>query len=169
VRVTTLCKRLLDLDGISVTKVGFAGGVLVADVALRRRLLACPRCEFTTRARYDIRPVKSLWRGLDLGRRKVSVRAVLRRLQCPTHGVVTEGVPFARAGARFTRDFEGNCSGPSRRGSLILVWGAGGFTCPYCDFPRRQVLSWSIRRARRFLTLRRWSSCWCCSRSGTWR
>jgi transposase len=79
VRVTTLCKRLLDLDGISVTKVDFAGGVLVADVALRRRLLACPRCEFTTRARYDTRPVKSLWRGLDLGRRKVSVRAGLRR------------------------------------------------------------------------------------------
>jgi len=34
------------------------------------------------------------------------VRAVLRRLRCPSHGVVTEGVPFARAGARFTRDFE---------------------------------------------------------------
>lgn len=105
-RVTTLCKRLLDLDGISVTKVDFAGDVLVADVVLRRRLLTCGRCEFTTRARYDIRPVHSRWRGLDLGRRKVSVRTVLRRLQCPAHGVVTEAVPFARAGSRFTTDFE---------------------------------------------------------------
>ncbi len=78
----------------------------VADVALRRRRLACLRCEFTTRARYGVRRVNSLWRGLDLGRRKVQVRATLRRLQCPAHGVVTEAVPFARAGSRFTRDFE---------------------------------------------------------------
>lgn len=48
----------------------------------------------------------SRWRGLDLGRHKVSVRAVLRRLACPTHGVVTDGVPFARPASRFTRDFE---------------------------------------------------------------
>jgi transposase len=34
------------------------------------------------------------------------VRARLRRLDCPTHGVRVEGVPFARPGARFTRDFE---------------------------------------------------------------
>ena len=105
-RVTTLCKRLFDLDGISVTKVDFIAGALIADVSLRRRRLACPRCEFSTRARYDTRTVSSRWRGLDVGRRKVSVRATLRRLRCPTHGVVTEGVPFARAGSRFTRDFE---------------------------------------------------------------
>ena len=30
----------------------------------------------------------------------------LRRLRCPEHGVHVEGVPFARDGARFTRDFE---------------------------------------------------------------
>jgi len=29
-----------------------------------------------------------------------------RRLACPQHGVVTEAVPFARPGARFTSDFE---------------------------------------------------------------
>lgn len=29
-----------------------------------------------------------------------------RRLDCPQHGVVTEGVPFARPGARFTSDFD---------------------------------------------------------------
>lgn len=105
-RVTTLCKRLLDLDGISVTAVNVVAGALVAQVRLRRRRLACPQCPFTTRARYDTRTVASRWRGLDLGRRKVSVRATLRRLWCPTHGVLTEAVPFARAGSRFTRDFE---------------------------------------------------------------
>ncbi|WP_448072598.1 ISL3 family transposase [Georgenia yuyongxinii] len=104
--MTTLCKRLLDLDGISVTAVNVVAGALVAQVRLRRRRLACPQCPFTTRARYDTRTVASRWRGLDLGRRKVSVRATLRRLRCPTHGVLTEAVPFARAGSRFTRDFE---------------------------------------------------------------
>ncbi|WP_374045757.1 transposase family protein [Ferrimicrobium sp.] len=35
-------------------------------------------------------------------------RASLRRLRCPTHGVITEAVPFARpvGESRFTRDFE---------------------------------------------------------------
>ena len=37
----------------------------------------------------------------------MTIRAYLRRLTCPTHGVVVEGVPFARHKARFIRDFEG--------------------------------------------------------------
>lgn len=105
-RVTTLCRRLLDLDGINVTEVDFIGGELVCEVALRRRRLVCPRCAFTTRSRYDTRRVDSRWRGLDLGRRRVSIRARLRRLACPVHGVVVEGVPFARPASRFTVDFE---------------------------------------------------------------
>lgn len=105
-RATTLCKNLLDLDGITVTEVDDLKDVLIAQVRLRRRRLVCPECGFTTRARYDTRVVESRWRGLDLGRHKVDVRARLRRLACPTHGVRTEGVPFARAGSRFTADFE---------------------------------------------------------------
>ena len=62
-RVTTLCKRLLDLDGIAVVKVDFDDSVVVAEVALRRRRLACPRCEFTASARYDTRKVTSRWPG----------------------------------------------------------------------------------------------------------
>jgi transposase len=106
VRATTVCKRLLDLDGITVTGVDFQDDLVLAQVVLRRRRLACPLCDFSTRARYDTRVVQSRWRSLDLGRRKVSVRARLRRLDCPTHGVRTEGVPFARPGSRFTTDFE---------------------------------------------------------------
>jgi transposase len=73
---------------------------------LRRRHLCCPECGFRTRARYDSRPVASTWRHLDLGRWRLEVRAELRRVRCPDHGVRTEGVPFARVGSRFTRDFE---------------------------------------------------------------
>jgi transposase len=50
--------------------------------------------------------VDSDWRHLDLGTWRLEVRARLRRLVCPTHGVLTEGVPFARYRSDFTRDFE---------------------------------------------------------------
>lgn len=105
-RVTTAFNRLLALPGISVTDVSFGTGVVTVTVALRRRRLHCPRCDYSTRARHDTRKVGSCWRGLDLGRWQVTVTATLRRLECPTHGVRTEAVPFARPGARFTRDFE---------------------------------------------------------------
>jgi transposase len=48
----------------------------------------------------------SSWRALDLGVWKVTIRAYLRRLSCPTHGVVVEAVPFARHNARVTYDGE---------------------------------------------------------------
>ena len=105
-RVTTAFNRLLSLAGVSVTDVSFAGSTITVDVALRRRRLHCPECEFTTRARYDKRPVFSSWRHTDMGRWKVLVRAGLRRLACPADGVRTEADPFARHRPGFSRDFE---------------------------------------------------------------
>ena len=105
-RVTTAFKRLMDLPGVTVTEVVFEAARVVVTVKLRGRKLCCPECGYTTRSRYDARPVASTWRHLDLGCWCLEVRAVLRRLRCPTHGVRTQGVPFARAGSRFTRDFE---------------------------------------------------------------
>ena len=105
-RVTTAFKRLMDLPGVTVSDVDFQPAKVVVTVKLRSRKLACPMCDFTTRARYDARPVSSSWRHLDLGRWRLEVRADLRRLACPDHGVRTEGVPFARPGSRFSRDFE---------------------------------------------------------------
>lgn len=46
------------------------------------------------------------WRHLDLGKWRLDIHADLRWLRCPTHGVLTKGVPFARAGSHFSRDFE---------------------------------------------------------------
>jgi transposase len=108
VRATTLVARQLALPGIEVVGVSVRpeDRLIVAEVRLRRTELACPCCPFTTASRYDTRPVASRWRHLDGGVWRVEVRAVLRRLHCPTHKVVVERVPFARAGARFTRDFE---------------------------------------------------------------
>ena len=105
-RTTTVFKRLMDLPGVTVSNVSFQPAKVVVTVKLRSKKLRCPACEFTTAARYDTRPVSSSWRHLDFGRWRLEVRADLRRIDCPTHGARTEGVPFARAGSRFTRDFE---------------------------------------------------------------
>ena len=105
-RVTTAFKHLLRLPGVNVRAVVFDKDRVIVTVALRRRRLVCPLCEHSTRARYDSRDVDSRWRHLDLGPWSLEVRARLRRLSCPTHGVRVEGVPFARHRSEFTRDFE---------------------------------------------------------------
>lgn len=105
-RVTTAFKRLLRLDGVHVTDVEFHPARIAVTVALKRRRLVCPHCAFSTSARYDTRARTSSWRHLDLGVWQVQVQATLRRLRCPTHGVVVEAVPFARPGAHLTRDFD---------------------------------------------------------------
>lgn len=105
-RVTTAFKRLLRLDGVNVVEVEFQPARVTVTVALKRRRLRCPHCDFSTAARYDTRKQASSWRHLDLGVWRVEVQAALRRLRCPTHGVVVEAVPFARPGAHLTRDFD---------------------------------------------------------------
>jgi transposase len=105
-RVTTAFSRLLDLPGVWVRKVRFEPDRVVVTVALRRRRLHCPKCSYSTRHRENKQLHDSVWRHLDLGRWRLEVHARLRRLRCPEHGVHVEGVPFARDGARFTRDFD---------------------------------------------------------------
>ncbi|MCL5445595.1 MAG: hypothetical protein M1121_06015 [Actinobacteria bacterium] len=105
-RVTTAFKRLMDLPGVTVSDVDFHLAKVVVTVKLRSAKLHCPECDYTTKARYDTRPVASTWRHLDLGKWRLVVQAFLRRIDCPIHGARTEGVPFARANSHFTRDFE---------------------------------------------------------------
>ena len=105
-RVTSALSRLLDLPGVWVRSVSFEPDRVRVSVALRRRRLHCPKCSYSTRHRENKQHHDSVWRHLDLGRWRLEVHARLRRLRCPEHGVHVEGVPFARDGARFTRDFE---------------------------------------------------------------
>jgi transposase len=105
-RVSTAFSRLLDLSGVWVRKVRFEPDRVVVTVALRRRLLHCPKCSYSTPHRENKQLHDSVWRHLDLGRWRLEVHARLRRLRCPEHGVHVEGVPFARDGARCTRDFD---------------------------------------------------------------
>jgi transposase len=98
--------RLLRLDGVWGRRVQFVSDRVVVSVALRRRRLHCPLCSHSTRHRYNQQSVESVWRQLDLGVWRLEIRAQLRPLECPEHGVRVEGVPFARHRAGFTRDFE---------------------------------------------------------------
>jgi transposase len=105
VRVTTALNRLLRLPGASVIDVGFtAEGVLVT-VRLRRRRRVCSGCGQIGRLPVHGRRVKR-WRHLDLGASRCIIECELRRLLCRDCGVRLEAVPWARAGARYTRDFE---------------------------------------------------------------
>ena len=105
-RVTTAFSRLLRLPEVWVRKVRFEPDRVLVEVALKRRRLVCPECGYSTRARKDTRPDMSVWRHLDLGIWRLEVHCRRRRLWCPEHGARTEGVPFARPGSEFTRDFE---------------------------------------------------------------
>lgn len=104
-------RAFLKLPGVTVRDVCFDddgddGRVVRVLIALRRKRLVCPQCGFSTPHRHDQRHVLSRWRHLDLGVWRLEIRAGLRRLVCPVHGVLVEGVPFARHLADFTRDFE---------------------------------------------------------------
>jgi len=98
--------RLLRLKGVWIKHVRFEPDRVLVEVALRRKRLLCPQCGYSTRARKDTRPEDTVWRHLDLGSWRLEVHCRRRRLWCPEHGARTEGVPFARAGSEFTRDFE---------------------------------------------------------------
>jgi transposase len=106
VRASTLLNAVLDLPGVRVSDAAVVEGELRVTVRLRRRRLVCPLCRFTTRHRYDTREVDSSWRHLDLGGRICRMAMRRRRVRCPEHGVLVEGVPFARPGSGHTRDFE---------------------------------------------------------------
>lgn len=102
-RVTTAFNTMLGISGASVTGVRFTPTGVVVSIRLRRRRLVCP-CGRSLSATYD-RSTRR-WRHLDLGATRLLLEAEIRRLRCPACGVRTEQVPWARPGARLTRDLE---------------------------------------------------------------
>ncbi len=105
---TTLVKQILGLKGVVISEVSLSQGEIVVKLKLTRTKLVCPNCNYSTYFRYDTRTVNSRWRHMDMGVRQTWLYCQLRRLKCPSHGVITESVPFARpvSESRFTRDFE---------------------------------------------------------------
>lgn len=103
-RVTTAFNRVLNLPGAWVGSVSFTDQGIVIGLRRRGQRLRCP-CGQPTRARYDTS--RRRWRHLDFGACMVWLEADVHRLDCRACGRVrTEQVPWARPGARHSRDFE---------------------------------------------------------------
>jgi transposase len=104
VRATTAFNKMLAIPGANVAGVQFSPSGIVVGLRRRGRRLRCP-CGWSTPAVYD-RSTRR-WRHLDLGAARLFLQAEIRRLACRACGRVRTGtVPWARPGARFTRDFE---------------------------------------------------------------
>ncbi len=103
-RATTAFNRLLRLPGARVIDVSVTAEGVIVEVALRRRRAACSGCGQVVRAVHD--RAQRRWRHLDLGASRCFVEHRLRRVRCADCGVRVEAVPWARPGARHTRDFE---------------------------------------------------------------
>ncbi|UNT97462.1 transposase [Allobaculum mucilyticum] len=52
---------------------------------------------------YDAKTRARRWRALDMGTHKVFIVADVKRIKCAEHGVVTEAVPWAFHGSKFTK------------------------------------------------------------------
>ncbi len=103
-RATTAFNKMLAIPGAGVASVTFTPTGVIVGLRPRFRRLTCP-CGFKTRATYDSSVRR--WRHLDLGACHLLLECEIRRLHCPRCGRVrTEQVPWARLGARHTRDFE---------------------------------------------------------------
>lgn len=102
-RVSTAFNLLLKISGAWVTDVVIGDRDIEVTLRLSNRLLRCP-CGIRVGAVYDRR--RRRWRHLDLATHRLWLVYDIRRLDCPDCGVRTEEVPWARPGARHTRDFE---------------------------------------------------------------
>lgn len=104
-RATTLLRRQLALKRTRVTGFEFTATGLEVDVAPMTRVPYCSSCLRRAPRVYDHRD--RAWRHLDFAGMEVTLRYRQRRVDCRAcGGVRAELVPWADAGARFTRDFE---------------------------------------------------------------
>jgi transposase len=95
---------MLALPGATVVGVRFEPAGLVVELRLRARHLHCS-CGWSSRSCYD--RSRRRWRHLDAGGCRLWLEAQIRRLYCRRcRRVVTEEIPWARAGAWHSGDFE---------------------------------------------------------------
>lgn len=130
--------------------------------------LKCPKCECAVK-RHD--GVWRTWRDLDIHLRKTTIKALVPRVKCPEHGVLTLPVPWADKGSRFTAHFEAaamellkECSVSAAAKRLDLTWdqAAGiqertvkrGLERRDAAFPKRiGVDETSFRKRHRYVTV----------------
>ena len=103
-RVTTAFNRMLGLPGAWVRDVAFGQEAVIVTVVLRAKKPVCSGCGARGLKIKEHRAKR--WRHLDLGAPRCVIECRLTRLYCSGCGDVYEAVPWARAGSRYTRDFE---------------------------------------------------------------
>jgi transposase len=94
-------------EGTVVEKIVFDEGPVVVVRVRRRRgtLLRCGQCGRSAPG-YDRGEGRRRWRALDLGTLPVFIEAESARVNCAEHGPTVVAVPWARHGARHTREFD---------------------------------------------------------------
>ena len=112
-RIKSLLRTLLGLEGTRVRDVQFDETGLVADVAPSWQRPRCSECGRKC-AGYD-RVRGRRWRHLDLTGMTLHFRYDTRRVDCPDYGVKVEKVPWAETSSWFTRPFEDHVGYVARR------------------------------------------------------
>lgn len=102
-RIQTLLSELLGLEYTRVRGCCFVADGLLVEVAPSWRAARCSGCG-RNRPGYDRR--RRQWRHLDLAGMVFRLEYEVRRVNCPTCGIVVEYVPWAASGSWFTRAFE---------------------------------------------------------------
>lgn len=112
ISVTTLCKELLNVNGLVVDDADFFTNkygelCVLIKVHLRKGLQwRCPVCGKRYTRIYDAPYENKRWRALDFGGILVYIEAYLPRICCKEHGVKTADVPWAFPNSNFTKDFD---------------------------------------------------------------
>lgn len=105
-RTTTVLNKLIGLQEVWVRdiRVWPDEQQLWVCVVPRWRVSRCGRCGAKARRRHD--RAWRCWRHLNVFGWRCELRYAIWRVRCPTCGVVTEKVPWAEHGSRFTEPFE---------------------------------------------------------------
>jgi transposase len=119
VRVTTGLNRMLGLPGAWVRDVAFGQEAVIVTVVQRAKKPACSGCGARGLKIKEHREKR--WRALDLGGLRCLIECRLRHLYCPGCGDMYEAVSWARAGSRYTRDFEDLTACPAQQMSQTQV------------------------------------------------
>jgi transposase len=129
-RLKTLLSELLGLEYARVLGCSFAADGLVVEVAPSWRTGRCSGCG-RNRPGYDRR--RRRWRHLDLAGMTLRLEYDVRRVNCPTCGIVVEYVPWAESGSWFTRAFEDQvgylaqrCDKTTVRNLMRVAWSTVG-------------------------------------------
>lgn len=120
-RCTTVLNRLFRSQGawIRGVEVDLARSRLVLDVVPRVRRRRCGRCGRRTHRLKD-RQLR-YWRHLDLLGLRTFLRYRIWRVFCRHCGVLTQAVPWASSGSRFTAAFEREVAWLVQRADLTAV------------------------------------------------